>query len=219
MVTNITPVEWSERERLYGGKIVGENVAYEDYLSGAYGIHAEWINGVVIEMSPIEEAHDALSRFASALFDTYLELTTGGRVLQDPMVMKLSPKSPGRQPDLQVLLPDRMHLLKSTEVAGAANLVVEIVSQESIKRDRGDKFEEYELGGVDEYWIIDRIHKEALFYVRGEDGLFQSRLPVDGVYTSSVLPRLKIEVSVFWREKIPSTREAVKMIEERLKES
>jgi len=217
MVTNITPVEWNERERLYGGKIVAENVAYEDYLSGTYGIHAEWINGVVIEMSPIEEAHDALSRFASALFDTYLELTTGGRVLQDPMVMKLSPTSPGRQPDLQVLLPDRMHLLKSTEVAGAANLVVEIVSQESVKRDRGDKFEEYEQGGVQEYWIVDRIHKEALFYVRGEDGLFQSRQPIDGIYTSYVLPRLKIPVSVFWQDKIPSTREAVKMVEAMLK--
>jgi Uma2 family endonuclease len=218
MVTNITPVGWNERERLYGGKIVAENVAYEDYLSGEYGIHAEWINGVVIGMSPIEEAHDALSRFGSALFDTYLELTTGGRVLQDPMVMKLSPSSPGRQPDLQVLLPDRMHLLKSTEVAGAANLVVEIVSQESVKRDRGDKFEEYEQGGVDEYWIVDRIHKEALFYVRGEDGLFQSRQPIDGIYTSYVLPQLRIPVNIFWQEKIPSTREAVKMVEAMLKE-
>jgi Uma2 family endonuclease len=215
MVTNLTPVE--ERERLYGGKIVAENIAYEDYLSGEYGIHVEWINGVVIEMSPIEEEHDALSRFLSAFFDTYLELTGGGRVLQDPMVMKLSPKSPGRQPDLQVLLPDRMHLLKSTEVAGAANLVVEIVSQESVKRDRGDKFEEYEQGGVEEYWIVDRIHKEALFYVRGEDGLFHSRLPIDGVYSSYVLSKLTIAVSTFWQDKIPSTREAVKMIEAMLK--
>jgi len=217
MVTNITLVEWSKRERLYGGKIVAEHVAYEDYLSGEYGIHAEWINGVVIEMSPIEETHDALSRFTSALFDTYLELTGGGRILQDPMVIKISPTSPGRQPDIQVLLPNRMHLLKPTEVAGAANLVVEIVSQESIKRDRGDKFEEYEQGGVEEYWIVDRIHKEALFYVRGEDGLFHSRLPVDGIYTSLVLPKLKIVVNTFWEEKIPSTREAVKMVEAMLK--
>ena len=217
MVTNITPVEWSERERLYGGKIVAENVAYEDYLSGEYGVHAEWINGVVIAMSPIEETHDALSRFSSAIFDTYLELTGGGGVLQDPMVMKPLPNLPGRQPDLQVLLPDRMHLLKSTEVAGAANLVVEIVSPESMKRDSGDKFEEYEQGGVQEYWIVDRIHQEALFYVQGDDGLFHSRLPVDGIYTSYVLPRLKIEVSLFWRDTFPSTREAVKMVEAMLK--
>ncbi len=219
MARNITPVEWSERERLYGGKIVAENVTYEDYLSGEYGIHAEWINGVVIEMSPIEESHDALSRFSSALFDTYLELTGGGRVLQDPMVMKTSPSLPGRQPDLQVLLPDRMHLLKPTEVAGAANLVVEIVSPESMKRDRGDKFEEYEQGGVQEYWIVDRIHKEALFYVRGDDGLFQSRLPIVGIYTSYVLPKLKIAVSIFWQDTFPSTREAVKMVEAMLKEA
>jgi Uma2 family endonuclease len=167
-------------------------------------------------MSPINVKHDGLSRFAVVLFDSYLAFTTGGRVLQDPMVMKAAPHLPGRQPDIQVLLPDRLDYVKATEVAGPANLVVEIVSPESGKRDRGEKFEEYEEGGVQEYWILDPERKEPLFYVLGEDGLFHSRLPEKGVYTSYVLPKLNLPVDLLWREKLPTSPEVVEMVKQML---
>lgn len=201
---------------VFSGKIIAENVSYEDYLTGKYGRHIEWIYGVVIAMSPINVKHDGLSRFTSTLFDTYLALTTGGRVLQDPMVMKAAPDLPGRQPDIQIILPDRAHFIQENEVAGPANLVVEIVSPESVKRDRGEKFDEYEKGGVQEYWILDPQRREALFYVLGDDGLFHSRLPENGIYTSHVLPKLKLPVDLLWQEKLPATPEVVKMVEEML---
>jgi Uma2 family endonuclease len=201
---------------VFSGKVIAENVTYEAYLTGKYGEHTEWIYGVVIAMSPINVKHDGLSRFVAVLFDCYLALTTGGRVLQDPMVMKAAPDLPGRQPDIQVLLPDRLDYLKDTQVAGPANLVVEIVSPDSVKRDRGEKFDEYEKGGVQEYWILDPERKEPLFYVLGEDGLFHSRLAENGVYTSYVLPRLKLRVDLLWQEKLPTTPEVVEMVKQML---
>ena len=84
------------------------------------------------------------------------------------------------------------------------------------KRDRGDKHDEYEIGGVDEYWILDKRRKDALFYVRGEDGLFHSRQPIDGIYTSHVLPKLTIRVELFWQEDLPTTPEIIKMVEQML---
>lgn len=198
---------------VFSGHVIATDVAYRDYLSGAYGAHTEWLFGVVIAMSPIHEVHDALTRFIAALFETYLELTGGGRVLQEPMVMRPNESLPGRQPDIQVLLPERMHYLKETEVAGPANLVVEVISPESIKRDRGEKYAEYELGGVDEYWILDPQRKDSAFFMRGEDNLFHSRLPVNGIYTSVVLDKLQLRLDLLWREKPPTVREAVKMIE------
>ncbi len=198
---------------IFDGKVLAENVPYEEYLSGKYGKHVEWVYGVVIAMSPVSIPHDQLGRFLAAVFSVYLELTTGGMVFQDPVVMKAAPDLPGRQPDIQLVLPDRLHLVKQTEVAGPANLVVEIVSPESVDRDRGRKFKEYERGGVQEYWILDQDRKEALFYVRGDDGLFHSRPPVDGVYTSHVLPKLRLPVSLFWQEQYPTVREAVRRVE------
>jgi len=69
---------------------------------------------------------------------------------------------------------------------------VEIVSRWSVRRDGRDKFREYEVAGVREYWLIDPARKSADFYTLesngkysavdiGEDGLFRSRV-VDGLF-------------------------------------
>ena len=205
-----------EEVMVFSGKIIAENVAYEDYLSGKYGRHTEWIFGVVIAMSPINIKHALLNSFLEILFRFYLEHATGGKVLRDPFVMKPGDDFPARQPDIQIILPDRTHFIQETQVTGPANLVVEIVSPESVKRDRGEKFDEYERAGVDEYWLLDPQRNESLFYVRGENGLYQSRLPVDGVYTSHVLDRLQIKVSLFWEEELPDTQATMHMVEEML---
>jgi Uma2 family endonuclease len=73
--------------------------------------------------------------------------------------------------------------------------------------------------GVQEYWILDDVRKEALFYVRGEDVLFHSRLPQNGIYTSSVLPKLKLAVALFWQEKLPTTADILRMVEQMLAEA
>ncbi len=204
---------------ILSGKVVAENVSYEDYLTGKFGKHTEWVYGVVVAMSPVSIQHDQLGHFLRTLLEVYLDATTGGLVFQDPVVMKASADLPGRQPDIQVILPDRAHYVQENQVAGPANLVVEIVSPESVDRDRGTKFQEYEKGGVAEYWILDPARKEALFYVHGDDGLFNSRLPVDGVYNSRILPKLFLKVSLLWNDKLPATRQVVKMVEKMVGEA
>jgi Uma2 family endonuclease len=212
-ITRLAYVMLDQDVLLISGKVVAVNVPYEDYLSGMYGKHVEWVYGAVIKMSPVSTQHDSLNRFVEMLFSAYIEQTGEGRVFQDPMVMKPLEYLPGRQPDLQVVLPDRFHLIKKNQVAGAANLVVEIVSPESSSRDRGEKYEEYEKGGVAEYWLLDPIREEALFYVLGRDGKFHLKLPVEGIYTSSVLPMLRLKVDLLWQEKLPGMRETLDMVE------
>ncbi len=204
---------------VFSGKVIAENVPYDDYLTGKYGRHTEWIYGVVIAMSPVSIQHGRFDGFLQDLFKWYLALSTGGEVFHDPVVMKAAPDLPGRQPDIQVVLPDHAHFIQENQVAGPANLVVEIVSPDSVKRDRGEKFDEYEKGGVQEYWILDPQRKEALFYVLGEDGLFHSRLAENGVYTSYVLPKLKLRVDLLWQEKLPTSPEVVEMVKQMLAET
>lgn len=38
---------------------------------------------------------------------------------------------------------------------GTPDLIVEVTSPESLARDRGEKYVEYEAAGVREYWLID----------------------------------------------------------------
>jgi len=82
--------------------------------------------------------------------------------------------------------------------------VVEIISPDSRARDRGEKFYEYEQGGVREYWMIDPLRKPAEFYQRGEDGIYRL-VPVgdDGIYRSAVLEGLWLKVEWLWQEPLP----------------
>lgn len=61
----------------------------------------------------------------------------------------------GREPDLLFISNETAQRLTERKLEGAADLVIEIIFPESVRRDRYEKFDEYEEAGVREYWIID----------------------------------------------------------------
>lgn len=196
------------------GEIVAEDVSYDDFLRGVHGEHVEWYKGYVIRMVGIDERHDALTHFFTVLLDIYLDLTGGGRCLRDPMVMRTYSDLPVRAPDIQVLLPEKLHFIQQLEVVGPADLILEIVSPGSERRDRVEKFSEYERAGVPEYWVLDHRHQEVLFYQLDDEGHYRRIDPDEkGVYRSRVLKQLKLEVAVLWRENLPKGMEVVRMVE------
>ena len=201
------------------GKIIARNMSYETFLDADFGEkHVEWVNGVVIEMPSIDERHDALIEFLRILFKIFLERTGGGRLVGDPMIMRLEKVPSSRAPDIQVLLPERLHQLKRKEVIGPANLVVEIVSPGSKRQDKVEKYREYELGGVPEYWIIDPEKHEPSFFQLNEAGLYEAREPDEnGLYHSRSLSRLTLPVDVLWRETLPGVSETLRMVDDMLK--
>jgi Uma2 family endonuclease len=95
---------------------------------------------------------------------------------------------------------------------GSANLTVEVISPDSRTRDNVDKFHEYEQGGVQEYWIIDPIRNEAMFYYRGKDGVF-GLIPVnkEGIFKSRVLDGLWLKVDWLWQEPLPKLMSVLKV--------
>jgi Uma2 family endonuclease len=83
---------------------------------------------------------------------------------------------------------------------GPADLVVEVVSPESVSRDRGDKFIEYEAAGVEEYWLIDPRRKTAEFYRLDDQGRYQVMLSGEtGEYHAAVVPGFWVRVEWFWK--------------------
>ncbi len=201
------------------GKVIARSMSYEEFLTTDFeNPHVEWVNGVVIEMASIDERHDALVQFSRFLFNIYLEQTgSGGRVLGDPMVMKLEEVPSSRAPDIQVLLPERLHQLQQNQVVGPANLVVEVVSPGSKRQDYIEKYREYELGDVPEYWILDPTKHETFFYHLNDAGIYEAVEPdANGIYHSRSLSRLKLSVEILWRDELPSVAETTRMVEEML---
>jgi Uma2 family endonuclease len=201
------------------GEVIASGVSYEVFLKNFDGQHVEWLYGDVIRMSPVTEEHNDLSVFLITLFSTFLSGSGGGRVFHDPMIMRPRADLPARAPDIQIVLPKNADIIKENEIAGPADLVVEIVSPESHRRDRVEKFGEYEQGGVKEYWIIDPTRKETLFYQLDAAGFYAPVNPDEGgIYQSRVLGRLRLPVDIFWREELPRVPEIVILISSMLEE-
>ena len=113
-----------------------------------------------------------------------------------------------------VVLNDNLNEMTNTAMNGAADICIEVISPESVLRDRGEKFEEYERGGIGEYWIFDYQHTEALFYRRSGEGIFARQTEdADGNYRTLLLPGLVINVPTLWHEKLPGPGATVRAVE------
>jgi len=76
-----------------------------------------------------------------------------GKTGTAPIDMVLTPHR-ATQPDVIFISSGRLGIIQQ-RVMGAADLVAEVISPESRKRDRIDKRDLYEQHGVREYWLID----------------------------------------------------------------
>ncbi|MBI4552844.1 MAG: Uma2 family endonuclease [Candidatus Latescibacteria bacterium] len=180
-------------------------MTYEEFLAWAdEDTYAEWVNGEVIPISPISGEHSDLGGFLLTLITLFVDTRQLGVVRYDPFQMKTGPDLPGRAPDILFVANDHLSRLKDTYLDGPADLVVEIISPESRARDRGEKFYEYEQGGVREYWLLDYLRKQAEFYGLGDDGIYRP-VPVgeDGIFRSKVLEGLWLKVDWLWQEPLP----------------
>ena len=187
-------------------------MTYEEFLAWCdEDTWAEWVNGVVVMVSPASDRHQDLVRFLINVLGIYVEAQGLGVVRPAPFQMKTGPELPGREPDLLFVSEEHLGRLAETHLGGPADLVVEIISPESRARDRGEKFYEYETGGVQEYWLIDPEREEVRFYRLGEQGWYES-VPPDstGVYHSRVVPHLWLQVDWLWQKPLPKALEVLR---------
>jgi Uma2 family endonuclease len=156
-------------------------------------------------MSPASDRHQDVVGFLAPLFRHWVEAHDSGVVRSAPFQMKTRHDLPGREPDILFVSKENLSRLKKTHLDGPADLVIEIISPESRARDRGDKFYEYEQGGVREYWLIDPIRRQAEFYQLGEDGIYRlaSIIDEDGIYHSRALEGLWLRVEWLWLDPMP----------------
>ncbi|HET9227998.1 MAG TPA: Uma2 family endonuclease [Thermoanaerobaculia bacterium] len=102
------------------------------------------------------------------------------------------------QPDLLFISNASTKILTEKNVQGAPDLVVEVLSDSTRKRDEGIKLERYGLLGVQEYWVVDPKHSEARIYRRvGEDLRQSAELSAASrdFLTSPFFPGLEIPLS------------------------
>jgi Uma2 family endonuclease len=191
-------------------------MSYEEYLAWAgEDVHAEWVNGEVIVQMPPKQRHQQVVAFLVQLMGLFIQLFQLGRLLPAPFEMLATPDGPAREPDLLFVAREHLDRLTEERLHGPADLVVEVVSDDSVARDRADKFYEYQAAGVREYWILDPRpgYERADFYVLDEQGRYRP-VPVDqdGRYSSTVLPGFWFQVDWVLSAEPPSVLNALAQI-------
>ena len=167
-------------------------MSYEEYLAWAgEDVRAEWVDGeVVIEMPP-GTLHQDVVTFLVTLMRFFVQFYHLGTVLTAPLEMKVSPSGSAREPDILFLASEHAGRLQAQRLNGPADLVVEVVSPESVDRDRSEKFYEYQEVGVREYWVIDPRPGKARadFWLLDASARYQPVLTdAGGLYRSTVIP-------------------------------
>ncbi len=181
-------------------------ITYEEFFDWAdEDTLAEWVDGRIEMSSPANWKHQQIAGLLYKVFDTFVEMSDLGVILQNPFQMKLpGKKGSGREPDVMFVAKANLSRMESGLLRGAADLAVEVTSPESETRDRHAKFIEYAAGAVPEYWIIDPDH-QAEFYLRNQQGQYE-RQPLDeqGRYHSQALPGFWLKPEWLWREPLPN---------------
>ena len=183
-------------------------MTYEEFLDWVdEGVQAEWVNGEVIVFMPPKTVHQTLANFVSTLLTLFVEFFGLGQILTAPYEMKVYPEGSSREPDLLFIARENLGRLTENKLEGPADLIVEIISNDSVSRDRSDKFYEYQEAGIPEYWVLDsRPGKErADFWVLDEQGSYRPiAVGDDGIYRSTVIPGFWLRIDWLWGEAFPN---------------
>ena len=184
-----------------------KKMSFEEFLDWCdEDTRAEWVDGEVIVLSPATYEHQDISDFLISILRVYVQARHLGWVCSAPFLMRLPELNRAREPDILFVSEGRREIVRETYLEGPADLVVEIVSEESLARDRREKFIEYEKAGVKEYWLLDPQKGCAEFYQLDEKGHFKAVLPdEEGVYRSRVLCGFWLRVSWLWESPLPPT--------------
>src|SRR5437764_14694626 len=129
--------------------------------------------------------------------DARLERHQLGKVGIAPLDMVLSPRR-AVQPDVLFVAKEHLGIIRE-RVMGAADLVAEVVSPDSRRRDRIDKRDRYEQHGVREYWLIDPEAStvEVLYLIAGRYQLVGRWHPEEKAH-SRLLKGFSISVSALF---------------------
>jgi len=183
-----------------------EKMSFEEFLAFCdEDTWAEWVNGEIVMFSPASDQHQDLSDFLLTVLRLYVQTRRLGWVRSAPFAMRLPEISHGREPDLLFVKAERINIVQKTYLDGPADVVIEIVSPDSVSRDRGDKFVEYEAAGIQEYWLIDPIRNQAEFYQLSAEGRYTLTLGgAEGIHRSTVIKDFWLDLKWLWQEPLPS---------------
>jgi Uma2 family endonuclease len=118
------------------------------------GPRYQLINGELIEMSGATLTHQSFLLELSSEMSAQVRAAGIGRIVVAPYDVHIDPHNTF-QPDLMYVSNERLHILEQLAAAGAPDVVIEILSDSTRRRDLNEKLPVYGANGVRKIWIVD----------------------------------------------------------------
>jgi Uma2 family endonuclease len=159
----------------------------------------EFIQGEVIMHSPALNRHLTASQRTYDLLSAYARVHQLGLVLHEK-AMTSFPRN-DYEPDVIFLGPAKAAIIDpDTLKFPIPDLIVEVLSPSTLKRDRGIKFKDYALHGVAEYWIIDPMVEMVELHRLAGNVYPPVAAQTEGTLSSDVLPGFETTLRAIFDE-------------------
>lgn len=204
-----------EGDRLHVPATVLELAGFRDWVKSPEfpdGVRASYVSGeVFLEMSP--EAGEIHNKVKSAVTADLVQIVRSeqlGEAYCDGMLFTHVNAGISTEPDFlfatwEAFESERLRLVEkanrdddSIELVGTPDLVVEILSDSSVKKDNVALRDAYCAAGIPEYWTIDARGESVRFQILAwtEDGYVASSAPEEPQTSRVLRRRFRIERSV-----------------------
>lgn len=172
--------------------------SYADYLTWKFQDFVEIIRGKIYKMSPAPTRyHQDISREIERPISNYLYKKTC-KVYSAPFDVRIPMNDEEGedaiytvvQPDICVICDPKK--LDDRGCIGAPDMIVEIISPSTAKKDLNEKLDLYESSGVREYWIVFPKERFIMVHLLNDKGIYE--------FIGSFEPNVKtptIKVNIF----------------------
>ena len=181
--------------------VLTKKMTWAEYRALEFGdtdnFQYELLNGEIVKKASPTVLHQRIIRRVVKLFEKYLDANPSGELFFAPLDVALDDFNVP-QPDVIFIRKERGHIIHEQEqvIMGAPDILVEIISGGSIKRDRIEKKDLYEQFGVAEFWIVDPNNRSVEVYQLEDDRYKLFAFAAEtGKVQSSVLEGLELEVA------------------------
>ena len=183
------------KEQAASYRVRAKRYTYQDYLDlPDDGKRYEVIHGELVMTPAPYTFHQIVSGNLEYELRTFVKKEKSGKVFYAPVDVLLSENNV-LQPDILFISKERSNIITEKNIAGAPDLIIEIISPSSAYYDLLEKKEIYEKFGVQEYWIVDPKKQRVEIYVN-HDNQFElnQRLDSKGTLKSRVLAGFEMSV-------------------------
>ena len=150
---------------------------YKDYLTWPEEEHWELINGIPYNMTPAPSTqHQKIVTSLTALFYNALR-DSPCQVFGAPFDVRLPEQENNSEDIFTVVQPDvaiifDRNKLDSRGCLGGPDLIIEVTSPSTLRKDIKEKFYLYEKAGVNQYWMIYPEQKTVVAYSLDKEGKY-----------------------------------------------